>query len=52
MKLHTSSEKNTQIEKSSQLPMEKVAIIGAGIGGLAVAVPRFLTSSKKSIYMT
>ncbi|BAZ40718.1 monooxygenase FAD-binding protein [Calothrix sp. NIES-4101] len=38
MNLHASAEKNTQIEKSSQPLIEKVAIIGAGLGGLAVAV--------------
>jgi salicylate hydroxylase len=38
MNLHASAEKNTQIEKLSQPLIEKVAIIGAGLGGLAVAV--------------
>lgn len=38
MKPHASAQEKTPIEKLSRPPIEKVAIIGAGLGGLAVAV--------------
>ncbi len=38
MKPHTSAQEKTQVEKLSRPLIEKVAIIGAGLGGLAVAV--------------
>lgn len=38
MKPHASAQEKTQIEKLSQPLVKKVAIIGAGLGGLAVAV--------------
>ncbi|NER95344.1 MAG: NAD(P)-binding protein, partial [Symploca sp. SIO1B1] len=38
MNLYPSAPSTTQGDKLSQLDIEKVAIIGAGLGGLAVAV--------------
>ncbi|NEP35825.1 MULTISPECIES: NAD(P)/FAD-dependent oxidoreductase [unclassified Moorena] len=38
MKLQASAQEKTQMGKSSKPFMEKVAIIGAGLGGLAVAI--------------